>query len=74
MTKIETIVTFERYLPIDFTPYYVFTTADRYIVNCKDYPRMLGRLAPYQKCTISAIMGEAREQGVILNNVEWLSI
>ncbi len=72
MKNVKLNLKFERYLPINYEPYYVFTTTDRYLVSCKDYPQMIGKLAPYQEIKVECILGNATEYGVRLKNIGWL--
>lgn len=65
------IAIFSHYVPIDYEPYYVFTTDKALLVKCNDYPDMIGELNAYEKVNLAAEIQEICKDGVILKNVEW---
>ena len=62
---------FSHYTPIDFEPYYVFTSDKKFLIKCIDYPKLIGELSPYDLLNMEAeIEGQCKE-GTKLTNVKW---
>lgn len=62
---------FIHYTPIDFEPYYVFTTEQKFLIKCIDYPKLIGELSPYDLVNINGEVEERCKEGVKLTNVKW---
>jgi hypothetical protein len=63
----ETIVftgIFNHYTPINFNPYYVFTTS-------ADYPKFIGKLSHYDLVNLEGEIEEKCQEGIKLTNVKW---
>jgi hypothetical protein len=70
-TKINFTGLFSHYTPINFEPYYVFSSEGRYLIKCIDYPKFIGELSPDDLVNIEGdIVGECT-QGIKLSNVRW---
>jgi len=62
---------FSHYTPIEFEPYYVFTTKQKFLIKCIDYPKLIGELSPYDLVNIQANIEDKCKEGTKLTNVEW---
>jgi hypothetical protein len=62
---------FSHYVAIKHQPHYVFTTEEALLVNCNEYPDMIGELNAYDRVELTAEIQETCKDGVILKNVEW---
>ena len=62
---------FSHYVAIKHQPHYVFTTEKSLLVNCNDYPDMIGELNAYDRVELTAEVQETCKDGLILKNVEW---
>ncbi|WPX99846.1 hypothetical protein Megpolyxen_01754 (plasmid) [Candidatus Megaera polyxenophila] len=67
MNKQNYTAIFSHYIPINYEPYYVFTTDKALLVKCNDYPD----LNAYEKVNLAAEIQKICKDGVILKNVEW---
>jgi len=72
----ETIVftgIFNHYTPINFNPYYVFTTTtkQKFLIKCADYPKFIGKLSHYDLVNLEGEIEEKCQEGIKLTNVKW---
>jgi hypothetical protein len=65
---------FSHYVAVKYYPHYVFTTEKALLVNCNDYPDMIGELNAYDRVELTAEIQETCKDGVILKNVEWRAV
>ena len=65
---------FSHYVAVKYYPHYVFTTEKALLVNCNDYPDMIGELNAYDRVELTAEIQETCKDGLILKNVEWRPI
>lgn len=71
MSKIIFRGSFSHYQPIDFEPYYVFTTDKKFLIKCRDYPDLISELSPYDSVDIEAEVKEENSFGTELKNVRF---
>lgn len=62
---------FSHYTPINLEPYYVFTTKQKFLIKCIDYPTLIGELSPYDLVNIEAEVEAKCQEGTKLINVKW---
>lgn len=62
---------FSHYSPINFDPYYVFNTEQRFLIKCIDHPEFIGQLSPNDLVNIEGEVVERSEEGIKLTNVKW---
>jgi hypothetical protein len=62
---------FSHYTPINFEPYYLFTTEQKFLIKCIDCPEFIGLLSPYDLVNIQAEVEEKCKEGTKLTNVKW---
>jgi hypothetical protein len=62
---------FSHYTPINFEPYYVFTSDKKFLIKCIDYPRLIGELSPHDLVNIQGDVEEKCSGGIKLMNVKW---
>ena len=62
---------FSHYTPINFEPYYVFTSDKKFLIKCIDYPKLIGELSPYDLINIQGDVEEKCSDGIKLTNVKW---
>ena len=70
-TKIKFTGSFSHYTPINFEPYYVFTTDKKYLVKCIDYPNLISTLSPQDLINIEADIDAESINGTNLVNGEF---
>ena len=71
MSRLHFTGCFSHYQPINFDPYYVFTTDKKYLVRCKDYPHLISTLSPQDLVNIDAETDEVTHFGTKLKNVKF---
>lgn len=71
MSKIIITGIFSHYQPIEFEPYYVFTSNKSFLVKCRDYPDLISNIAPEDLINIEADIGEDTHLGTTLINVKF---
>jgi len=62
---------FSHYTPINFEPYYVFTSDKKFLIKCIDYPKLIGELNPQDLVNIQGDVEEKCSDGIKLINVKW---
>jgi len=62
---------FSHYTPINFEPYYVFTSDKKFLIKCIDYPKLISDLSPYDLVNIQGDVEEKSSDGIKLINVKW---
>jgi len=62
---------FSHYTPINFEPYYVFTSDKKFLIKCIDYPKLIGDLSPQDLVNIQGDVEEKSSDGIKLINVKW---
>ena len=71
MSKLSFTGMFSHYQPIEFEPYYVFTSDNKFLIRCKDYPELISKLSPHDLVNIEAELGEKVNCGTHLVNVKF---
>ena len=74
MSKINFSGIFSHYQPINFEPYYVFTTTAKFwqfLIKCRDYPELMSHLSPQDLVKIEAELGEKANCGTHLVNIQF---
>lgn len=72
MERINIVASFDLYKPIDNQAHYVFLSDNsKYLINCKEYPELLGELAPNDLVSIEADISEQCLEGIKLVNVRF---
>jgi len=61
---------FSHYTPINFEPYYVFTSDKKFLIKCIDYPKLIGDLSPQDLVNIQGDVEEKSSDGIKLINVK----
>ncbi len=62
---------FSHYQPINFDPYYVFTSDNKFLIKCRDYPELISNLSPQDLVNIEAEISKKVEAGTYLVNVKF---
>lgn len=62
---------FSHYTPINFEPYYVFTSEKKFLIKCIDYPKLIGELNPQDLINIQGDVEGRSSDGIKLTNVKW---
>ena len=63
---------FDKYTPVNSQLHYRFVTfSDVYLVNCKDYPALIGELSPDDLVKISGDVDSRIREGLKLVNVQF---
>ena len=70
-TKINFTGIFSHYQPINFEPYYVFTSDNKFLIKCRDYPELMSHLSPQDLVNIEAELGKKDNCGTHLVNVKF---
>lgn len=71
MSKLSFTGMFSHYQPIEFDPYYVFTSNKKFLIRCKDYPELISKVSPHDLLNIQGEVAEETPLGTKLINVKF---